>query len=85
VAGIKRGMTPRYQITLIEEERTMLAASTRSGKTNAPKFIHARALLPLLCHLVKFILASRIKIGEIPFMKTLTAASSALIFTINRI
>lgn len=43
--GIKQGMAPRYKVTLTEEERTILAASTRSGKTNAPKFIHARALL----------------------------------------
>ena len=45
MAGIKQGMAPRYKVTLTEEEPTMLAASTRSGKTNAPKFIHARALL----------------------------------------
>jgi len=38
-------MTPRYKVTLTEEERTRLETMTRSGKTTAPKFIHARALL----------------------------------------
>ena len=38
-------MATRYRITLTEDERKQLRASTRSGKTNAPKFIHARALL----------------------------------------
>lgn len=38
-------MTPRYKVTLTEEERGELEALTRSGKTTAPKFIHARALL----------------------------------------
>ena len=38
-------MAPRYRITLTGPEREMLQAITRSGKTNAPKFIHARALL----------------------------------------
>jgi transposase len=38
-------MANRYRITLTQEERTSLLASTRSGKTNAPKYIHARALL----------------------------------------
>ena len=38
-------MANRYRITLTEEERKQLRSSTRSGKTNAPKFIHARALL----------------------------------------
>jgi len=38
-------MATRYRITLTEEERKQLRDSTRSGKTNAPKFIHARALL----------------------------------------
>jgi len=38
-------MAPRYRITLTKEERQMLTALTRSSKTNAPKFIHARALL----------------------------------------
>ena len=39
------GMAPRYRITLTLEERVQLEALTRSSKTNAPKFIHARALL----------------------------------------
>ncbi|HEX3717291.1 MAG TPA: IS630 family transposase [Verrucomicrobiae bacterium] len=38
-------MTPRYKVTLTEEERGRLEALTRSGKTAASKFIHARALL----------------------------------------
>jgi transposase len=38
-------MTPRYRITLAEQERKDLEALTRSGKTGAKKFIHARALL----------------------------------------
>ncbi len=38
-------MAPRYRITLTEEERLRLGEITRTGKTKAPKFIHARALL----------------------------------------
>jgi len=38
-------MAPRYTVTLTEDERSQLAALTRSGKTAASKFIHARALL----------------------------------------
>lgn len=38
-------MAPRYKVTLSQEERANLTALTRSGKTNAPRFIHARALL----------------------------------------
>lgn len=38
-------MTPRYRITLTAAERVMLEGLTRSSKTNAPKFVHARALL----------------------------------------
>ena len=38
-------MANRYRFTLTPDEREMLEAITRSGKTNAPKFIHARALL----------------------------------------
>jgi hypothetical protein len=38
-------MTPRYKVTLTEEERVLLEALTRSGKTAASKFVHARALL----------------------------------------
>ncbi len=38
-------MAPRYRVTLTEEERDRLDALTRSGKTAASKFIHARALL----------------------------------------
>jgi len=38
-------MTPRYKVTLTKEERDRLEALTHSGKTAAPKFIHARALL----------------------------------------
>jgi len=39
------GMAPRYKVTLTEEERRQLETLTRSGKTAASKFIHARALL----------------------------------------
>lgn len=38
-------MTPRYKVTLTNEERRELETITRHGKTTAPKFIHARALL----------------------------------------
>jgi len=38
-------MANRYRITLTEEERKQLRDATRSGKTTAPKFVHARALL----------------------------------------
>lgn len=38
-------MSPRYRVTLTEEERNELEAVTRNGKTPAKKFIHARALL----------------------------------------
>ena len=38
-------MSPRYRVTLTEEERNELVALTRNGKTPAKKFIHARALL----------------------------------------
>ena len=38
-------MAPRYKITLTEEERGELETMTRSGKTSAVKFVHARALL----------------------------------------
>ena len=38
-------MPPRYRVTLTEQERKDLEALTRSGKTGAKKFIHARALL----------------------------------------
>ena len=36
---------PRYKVTLTEDERCQLEALTRSGKTTAPKYVHARALL----------------------------------------
>jgi transposase len=38
-------MTPRYKVTLTQEERDGLEALTRGGKTAASKFVHARALL----------------------------------------
>lgn len=38
-------MTPRYRVTLTEQERKDLEKLTRDGKTGAKKFIHARALL----------------------------------------
>jgi transposase len=38
-------MSPRYRVTLTEQERKELEASTRRGKTHARRFVHARALL----------------------------------------
>jgi hypothetical protein len=45
-------MATRYRITLTETERQTLTTLTRSSKTNAPKFVHARALL--LCDAGEF-------------------------------
>ena len=38
-------MSPRYRVTLTEQERKELETLTRRGKTHARRFIHARALL----------------------------------------
>lgn len=38
-------MSPRYRVTLTQEERKDLESMTRRGKTHARRFIHARALL----------------------------------------
>jgi transposase len=38
-------MSPRYRVTLTEQERRELEKLTRRGKTHARRFIHARALL----------------------------------------
>lgn len=38
-------MSPRYRVTLTEQERKELEALTRRGKTHARRFVHARALL----------------------------------------
>jgi len=38
-------MSPRYRVTLTQEERKELESMTRRGKTHARRFIHARALL----------------------------------------
>jgi len=38
-------MSPRYRVTLTEQERNGLEALTKRGKTHARKFVHARALL----------------------------------------
>ena len=38
-------MSPRYRVTLTEQEREELEALTKRGKTHARRFIHARALL----------------------------------------
>ena len=38
-------MSPRYRVTLTEQERNDLEALTKRGKTHARRFIHARALL----------------------------------------
>ena len=38
-------MSPRYRVTLSEQERKELEDLTKRGKTHARRFIHARALL----------------------------------------
>jgi hypothetical protein len=38
-------MTPRYRVTLTAQERQELEALTRTVKTNAKRFLYARALL----------------------------------------
>jgi hypothetical protein len=38
-------MKPRYRVTLTSEEREELGALTRTAKTNAKRFLYARALL----------------------------------------
>ena len=38
-------MKPRYRVTLTEEERKELETLTKTGKTNARRFLYARALL----------------------------------------
>ena len=38
-------MSPRYRVTLTEEERKELETMTHRGKTHARRLIHARALL----------------------------------------
>jgi len=38
-------MKPRYRVTLTSEEREELATLTRTAKTNAKRFLYARALL----------------------------------------
>ena len=45
-------MANRYKVTLTQTEREQLTELTRSGKSTAAKFIHARALL--LCDAGKF-------------------------------
>jgi len=42
---MKSGMANRYKVTLTRAERELLTEQTRSGKTTAAKFVHARALL----------------------------------------
>jgi len=38
-------MSPRYRVTLTQEEREELETLTKRGKTNAKRFVQARALL----------------------------------------
>ena len=45
-------MANRYKVTLTQTEREQLTELTRSGKSTAAKFMHARALL--LCDAGKF-------------------------------
>lgn len=42
---VDSGMVNRYKVTLTKAEREELTEQTRSGKSTAAKFIHARALL----------------------------------------
>ncbi len=46
------GRANRYKVTLTQREREQLTELTRSGKSTAAKFVHARALL--LCDAGKF-------------------------------
>ena len=45
-------MANRYKVTLTQAEREQLTVLTRTGKTTAKKFVHARALL--LCDAGEF-------------------------------
>jgi transposase len=45
---MEAAMSPRYRVTLTQQERKELEALTRRGKTHARRFIHARILL--LCN-----------------------------------
>jgi len=38
-------MRPQYRVTLTSEERKELEALTRTARTNAKRFLYARALL----------------------------------------
>jgi transposase len=42
---MEAAMSPRYRVTLSEQEREELEALTKRGKIHARRFIHARALL----------------------------------------
>ena len=61
-----------YRVTLTPDKRTLLEAITRSGKTNAPKFIHARALL--LCDEGLTVLAN---LGKFQILPRLSASHHA--------
>lgn len=52
MATIGSGMANRYKVTLTKSEREQLTEFTRSGKSTAAKFVHARALL--LCDAGKY-------------------------------
>jgi len=45
-------MANRYKVTLTQKEREVLTELTRSGKSTAARFVHARVLL--LCDAGKF-------------------------------
>ena len=54
-------MANRYKVTLTKVEREQLTEQTRSGKSTAAKFIHARALL--LCDAGEF--GDRWKVADV--------------------
>jgi hypothetical protein len=64
-AGVGRSyrMRIRYRIKLGKEERARLIGLTDKGKTNARKFVHARALL--LCDVGAYCGGQRRKIAEV--------------------
>lgn len=56
-------MRPRYVINLKEEERTYLTGLTHTGKTNARKFVWARALL--MCDVGAHCGGQRLKVVQV--------------------
>jgi hypothetical protein len=56
-------MRPRYVINLKEEERAVLTGLTHTGKTNARKFVYARALL--MCDVGAYCGGQRLKVVQV--------------------